>query len=177
MIIVILISLFILVIYMNSIANKQVDNFEDYANKFMQEQRMQNVAKRESILEGYLNQVESYKSLSSKEEKKLAKDIQNGNSEALEKLAVANLNVVVNYIKEKNIHLHPALINEGNIGLIESAKKYKGKGCFKKFAKTYIAKHVEEIMKNSNSYKEPYVEFSKRVMCGTCLINRKHQTI
>jgi len=176
MIIVLIISLFGLTIFMNSIANKQVDNFEDYADKFMKEQKIEHTTKRESILESYLNKMKSLRSLSHKEEKELVKDIQNGNSEALERLVVANLDVVIDYIKEVNIHLHPDLINEGNIGLIESAKKYNGKGYFKNFAKTYIAKHVDEIIKDSNSYKYPYVEITRRGVCGTCLVNR-NQTV
>lgn len=74
----------------------------------------------------YLDQISRFQTLTQKEEKKLGKLIQKGNKEALRKLIEANLRFVVVYVKKyRGMGLGlPDLINEGNLGLIEAAKRF-----------------------------------------------------
>lgn len=74
----------------------------------------------------YLDQISRFQTLTQKEEKKLGKLIQKGNKEALRKLIEANLRFVVVYVKKyRGMELGlPDLINEGNLGLIEAAKRF-----------------------------------------------------
>lgn len=74
----------------------------------------------------YLNQISKFKPLSQEEEQKLGRLIQNGNKKARKTLIEANLKFVVSYVK-KYRGMGMALldlINEGNLGLIEAAKRY-----------------------------------------------------
>lgn len=74
----------------------------------------------------YLDQISRFPILTQIEEKKLGKIIQKGNKEALRKLIEANLRFVVTYVKKyrgMGLSLHD-LINEGNLGLIEAAKRF-----------------------------------------------------
>ena len=177
MFIVIFFSLFVLILYLNNKANKQVDSFEDYASKFLTKSSSYETPEKISQLERYVNKMESVKTLTYNEERKLAKDIQNGNQEALMKLAEPHVRDVIQLVKQINTDLHPDLIHEGNTGLIESAKAYDGKSNFKRFAKPYIIKSIQtELTEHPDDYKDPYVEPSKIRVCGTCLVNRKHQT-
>jgi len=77
-------------------------------------------------LKFYLDQISRFQTLTQKEEKKLGKLIQKGNKEALQKMIEANLRFVVVYVKKyrgMGLSLHD-LINEGNLGLIEAAKRF-----------------------------------------------------
>lgn len=77
----------------------------------------------------YLDQISQFPTISQKEEKKLGELIQKGNKEALRKLIEANLRFVVSYVKKyrgMGLNLHD-LINEGNLGLIEAAKRFDPK--------------------------------------------------
>jgi DNA-directed RNA polymerase sigma subunit (sigma70/sigma32) len=159
--------------------NKHVDSFEDYASKFLTKSSSYETPKNTSQLERYVNKMESVKTLTYNEERKLAKDIQNGNQEALMKLVEPHVRDVIQLVKQINTDLHPELIHEGNLGLIEAGKEYDGKSIFRKFAKPYVIKYIQkELAEHPDNYKDPYVEPSKtRVrVCGTCLVNRKHQT-
>ncbi len=74
----------------------------------------------------YLDQISRFPTISQKEEKRLGKLIQEGNKEALRKLIEANLRFVVSYVKRyrgMGLSLQD-LINEGNLGLIEAAKRF-----------------------------------------------------
>jgi RNA polymerase primary sigma factor len=77
-------------------------------------------------LKVYLNQIAELSPLAQEEEKRLGRLIQNGDQQALKKLIEANLKFVVSYVKKyKGMGLSIMdLINEGNIGLIEAAKRY-----------------------------------------------------
>lgn len=74
----------------------------------------------------YFDQISRFQTLTQKEEKKLGKLIQKGNKEALQKMIEANLRFVVVYVKKyRGMGLDlPDLINEGNLGLIEAAKRF-----------------------------------------------------
>lgn len=74
----------------------------------------------------YLDQIYKFSTLSEEEEKRLGRLIQKGDKEALKKLIEANLKFVVSFAKKYSgmgLGLLD-LINEGNIGLIEAAKRY-----------------------------------------------------
>ena len=79
-----------------------------------------------SLLRRYLHEIGRFKPLSAEEEKELGRRIQGGDSEALRHLVEANLRFVVAYAKRFR-HSRVSLldlINEGNIGLIQAAKKF-----------------------------------------------------
>jgi len=77
-------------------------------------------------LRTYLGKIAKYPILNQAEEKKLGKQIQRGDKEALRKLIEANLRFVVSYVKKyKGMGMSMFdLINEGNLGLIEAAKRF-----------------------------------------------------
>ena len=85
------------------------------------------ISTRESeSLDRYLQEIGKEKLISPDEEVRLAKEIQKGNQEALEKLTKANLRFVVSVAKQyQNQGLSLGdLINEGNLGLIKAAKRF-----------------------------------------------------
>ncbi len=74
----------------------------------------------------YLKEISKFPLLNEEEEKELAKKIKKGDNEALKKLVECNLRFVVHYAKKyRGFGLsYLDLINEGNKGLIEAAKRY-----------------------------------------------------
>lgn len=79
-------------------------------------------------MDRYLKDVNTIPLLSPKEEAILSQRIKGGNQEALQKLVKANLRFVVSVAKQYQNQGMPLLdlINEGNIGLIEAAKRFDG---------------------------------------------------
>lgn len=80
-------------------------------------------------LRQYLRQISKFPALSQQEEKKVGELIQKGDKNALRKLIEANLKFVVSYVKKyrgMSLGLFD-LINEGNLGLIEAAKRFDPK--------------------------------------------------
>ena len=77
-------------------------------------------------LKNYLNQISKFPTIPQEEEKRLGKLIQKGNKDALKKLIESNLRFVVSFVKKyqgMGIGLLD-LIHEGNLGLIEAAKRF-----------------------------------------------------
>jgi RNA polymerase primary sigma factor len=74
----------------------------------------------------YLRQIAKYSQLTPKQEKELGRRIQQEDKEALKKLIMSNLRFVVSYVKKyQGMGLGLLdLINEGNLGLIEAAKRF-----------------------------------------------------
>jgi RNA polymerase primary sigma factor len=74
----------------------------------------------------YLEQISKFPMYSEDEEKHLGERIHEGDKECLEKLIEANLRFVVSYVKKyQGMGLGLLdLINEGNLGLIEAAKRF-----------------------------------------------------
>ena len=74
----------------------------------------------------YLEQISKFPRYSEPEEKQLGERIHQGDKEALENLIQANLRFVVSYVKKyQGMGLSLLdLINEGNLGLIEAAKRF-----------------------------------------------------
>ena len=77
-------------------------------------------------LKRYLQRIAKFALLTPEEEKELGKRIQEGDKEALKKLTESNLRFVVSYVKKyRGMGLSLLdLINEGNLGLIEAAKRF-----------------------------------------------------
>ncbi len=80
-------------------------------------------------LKKYLQEISKLPRITADEEKVLGARIQRGDKEALRKLVEANLRFVVSFAKKyRNCGLSFLdLINEGNIGLIEAAKRFNPK--------------------------------------------------
>jgi RNA polymerase primary sigma factor len=77
-------------------------------------------------LKNYLNQISKFPTIPQKEEKRLGTLIQKGNKDARKKLIESNLRFVVSFVKKyqgMGIGLLD-LIHEGNLGLIEAAKRF-----------------------------------------------------
>ncbi len=74
----------------------------------------------------YLSQIAKFPLHSEEEEKQLGRRIQQGDKDALRSLIESNLRFVVSYVKKyRGMGLAMLdLINEGNLGLIEAAKRY-----------------------------------------------------
>jgi len=74
----------------------------------------------------YLNQISKFPALSQEDEKRLGNRIQKGDKNALKELIESNLRFVVSYVRKyKGMGIGMFdLINEGNLGLIEAAKRF-----------------------------------------------------
>ncbi len=73
-----------------------------------------------------MNQISKFPLLTQEDEKRLGKRIQKGDNNALKELIESNLKFVVSYVKKyrgMGIGMFD-LINEGNLGLIEAAKRF-----------------------------------------------------
>jgi RNA polymerase primary sigma factor len=79
-----------------------------------------------ATLRRYLKEISRYPALTHDEEKALARAVAAGDEAALRRLVEANLKFVVAYAKRYRNPNVPFLdlINEGNLGLIQAAKKY-----------------------------------------------------
>ncbi len=74
----------------------------------------------------YLQQIAKFSQLTADQEKELGRRIQNGDKDAQKTMIESNLRFVVSYVKRyKGMGLGLLdLINEGNLGLIEAAKRF-----------------------------------------------------
>lgn len=101
----------------------------------------------DSILSNYIREISDYRSLTTTEEKELAKRAKSGDLEAKNKLIKANLKLVVT-IAKKAIHMSNLpmidLIQEGNLGLMVAAEKFNYKLGYK-FA-TYASWWIKQSM-------------------------------
>ena len=97
----------------------------------MEEERApsKRAAASSETLKKYLQEISKLPRITPDEEKVLGDRIQRGDREALRKLVEANLRFVVSFAKKyRNCGLSFLdLINEGNIGLIEAAKRFNPK--------------------------------------------------
>ena len=83
-------------------------------------------SREEDSIDKYLQEIGRYDLITADEEVVLAKQIRNGDQQALDKLTKSNLRFVVSVAKQyQNQGLGlPDLINEGNLGLIKAAKRF-----------------------------------------------------
>lgn len=97
-------------------------------------------------LESYLRSIRRYPLLTSSGEQRLAKRSQRGESRAKERLVKSNLRLVVKIAREYSRPGAPIedLISEGNLGLIEAAKRFEpNRGArFVTYASWWIRKYV-----------------------------------
>jgi RNA polymerase primary sigma factor len=77
-------------------------------------------------LNAYIREISPFKPLGIEQEKELGRRIQQGDQEAVQRLVEANLRFVVSYAKRyRGLGLSFLdLIHEGNLGLMEAAKRY-----------------------------------------------------
>jgi RNA polymerase primary sigma factor len=78
------------------------------------------------LLRQYLQEISQYPRLSPERERELGRLVQQGDTKALDELVRGNLRFVVSYAKRyRNPHVQFLdLINEGNIGLMQAARKF-----------------------------------------------------
>jgi len=88
---------------------------------------------KDQSFDHYLREIGEIELLTAAEEVELARQIKQGNEDALEKLTKANLRFVVSVAKQyQNQGLSLGdLISEGNLGLIKAAKRFDGTKGFK----------------------------------------------
>lgn len=98
----------------------------------------------------YLKEISVISLLSPEEEKRLGRKVQKGDDQALQKLVEANLRFVVSVVKKYRNSGMPFLdmINEGNLGLIEAAKRFDpGKGVkFISYAVWWIQQAIRQAI-------------------------------
>ena len=92
----------------------------------MEDERVQARGGGSESLKKYLKEISRLSRISAEEERVLGRKIQKGDQKALRRLVEANLRFVVSYAKRyRGCGMSFLdLINEGNIGLIEAAKRY-----------------------------------------------------
>jgi RNA polymerase primary sigma factor len=111
-------------------------------------------------LKKYLKEIAKFPRITVEEERRLGDLIRKGNRPALQKLVEANLRFVVSYAKRyRGCGLSFLdLINEGNIGLIEAAKRYDPKKNVKfiTYAVWWIRQSViHALSENSGAFRLP----------------------
>lgn len=101
----------------------------------------------DSTLSNYIREISDYRSLTTEEEKELAKKAKDGDDGAKKQLIKANLKLVIT-IAKKAIHMSNLpmidLIQEGNLGLMVAAEKFNYKLGYK-FA-TYASWWIKQSM-------------------------------
>ena len=112
-------------------------------------------------LDKYFEEISKEQVLTQKEEKELSKRIKQGDAEAINKLATANLRFVVaiaNQYKGNGLDIED-LISEGNIGLVNAANKYNAErhnSRLVSYATPFIRKCIENAIKEkSGIYETP----------------------
>lgn len=102
-------------------------------------------------IQTYFDDINKYKPLLKKEEKRIGKRIKAGDRAAIEKLVTSNLKFVVSIVKKYKNYGVPFsdLIAEGNIGLVRAAYKfdYKRDIKFISYAVWWIRQAIQEYIK------------------------------
>jgi len=111
-------------------------------------------------LDRYLKEIGQVELITPEDEVNLAREIKNGNQEALDRLVKANLRFVVSVAKQyQNSGLSlQDLINEGNVGLIRAAKRFDETRGFKfiSYAVWWIRQSImQAIAENSRIVRVP----------------------
>lgn len=131
-------------------------------------------------LTSYFNEIQNIKKLTADEEKDLARKIQQGDKDALNKLVHHNLRFVVSIAKhyrDRGVSFSD-LISEGNFGLIQAAKKFDPEKNVKfiTYAVWWIKHAILEYIESSN-YLINSVELQDNVILNETDVNYKTDTI
>ena len=138
---------------------KRKESMRDKTNRG-EKRREGDEGQQKSFLEAdtvkaYFNNVKKYSLLTPDEERKLARKIAKGDEDARREMVEANLRLVINIAK---IYLNRGvpfqdLIEEGNIGLIRAAEKFRlNKGCkFSTYATYWIRQAIERAIINQSN--------------------------
>ncbi len=121
---------------------------------------------RGSVLSRYFSEIREYPLLSKEDELRLARNVRRGCEDSLNELIESNLSFVVKVASEyRNLGLpFEDLLNEGNIGLIEAARRYDaGKGTkFITYAIWWIRKSIlKALSEHSNLVRVPNYQMKK----------------
>jgi RNA polymerase primary sigma factor len=121
---------------------------------------------RSSVLSRYFAEIRGYQLLSKEQEQSLAKNVRRGSRDALNELIESNLSFVVKVASEyRNLGLpFEDLLNEGNLGLIEAARRYdESKGTkFITYAIWWIRKSIlKALSEHSNMVRVPNYQLKK----------------
>lgn len=105
--------------------------------------------KAKNSIEAYLNEIGQEKHLTDAEERQLAERIQQGDSQALDRLTTANLTFVVSLAHQYAGHglATEDLISEGNIAMMRAAAKFDGSRG-KRFV-AFAAPFIREAMRQA----------------------------
>jgi RNA polymerase primary sigma factor len=126
-----------------------------------------------SSFKKYLNEVSQYDILSPEEEAACAAKAENGDLEAMEELIHKNLRFVVSVAKQYTTSTTTLedLINEGNIGLIIAAQRYKTSTGFKfiTYAVWWIRKSITEFLEKNGKL----VRLPANKIYGVAKLNKK----
>ncbi|OGF58689.1 MAG: hypothetical protein A2Y62_12875 [Candidatus Fischerbacteria bacterium RBG_13_37_8] len=128
----------------------------------------------------YLKEISKIDPITPKEEKTLAKKIQKGDEEALRKLVEANLRFVIKIAKKYRGCGLPFtdLINEGNMGLIEAAKRFDHKRNvkFTSYAVWWIRQAILHAVSDmGHSMRLPPKISNMIYKIGTTIVKQAHQ--
>lgn len=109
-----------------------------------------------SILSVYIAEIYNYQLLTREEEARLACEIQAGSETAYEKLIKSNLRLVVSIAEHytKNPEMFMDLIQEGNMGLMIAARKFKAayKTRFSTYAYAWITQYMLRYIDRANDF-------------------------
>jgi RNA polymerase primary sigma factor len=121
---------------------------------------------RSSVLSRYFSEIRAYPLLTKEQEQTLAKNVQKGCQQSLHELIESNLSFVVKVASEyRNLGLpFEDLLNEGNVGLIEAARRYDAsKGTkFITYAIWWIRKSIlKSLSEHSSLVRVPNYQMKK----------------
>ena len=119
-----------------------------------------------SILSQYFSEIRNFPLLTRDEEKALARDIQRGKPQALENLVKSNLSFVAKVASEyRNLGIpFEDLLNEGNLGLIEAARRFdpEKNNKFISYAIWWIRKSIlKALCEKAHVVRMPYSQIKK----------------
>lgn len=128
-----------------------------------------------SIVDAYFKDIKDSKPLTKEQELELAKQAQNGDEQALNKLINANLRFVVTVARQfqgRGLSLED-LIAEGNIGLIEAAKRFNPDEGYRfiSYGVWYIQQSIQAAISNNKLIRLPMNRINNSITINR-VINR-----
>ena len=121
---------------------------------------------RSSVLSQYFAEIRAYPLLTKEEERALAREIRRGDTVALDELVKANLSFVAKVASEYRYLGLPFedLLNEGNVGLIEAARRFDPEmdNKFISYAIWWIRKAIlKALSEKAHVVRMPYSQIKK----------------